>query len=633
MPPGAVPRPIPAYPAPPPLPAAAEPTLVPGGTPRHEPTAFEAAPSLTGPVPRASEPPALPAASNEPTVVPGMPFPAVLEPSRIPKEVAAPTLRPALPGDAAFARSSPPPLPPLAVKPTGPGWNLLARHWRGEYSLGWSYWGISVLLNLPVALTLALVSALLIHNGDGYDPRPIFFGLALSWTLAIAVSVWQFVGTWRSASRHAVNRRRMRKGTGWSIAAKVALILGALLGTLQFALHGVPQLYEMSRIAFLDDPGIPAYAFRAMRDDTEIELTGGFKFGMARDFTDRLARMPNLRVVHLNSDGGRVGEARKVFDMIREHGLVTYVSARCLSACTLAFVGGKERWLGPGAALGFHGPSFVGLRATALNGAKRNWREQYLKAGLDPAFVDRGLAVPSTEIWTPTPKELADAHVITAVATGREFAASGLGHTVTRDDLGKIFLNLIPAIGALRTVTPDAYDSIVDAALSAYLSGQPFTEVGGVVRSRLAPILIRDRGLADDEVVLETARIAVAQYRILGARNPTACYNHLVHGEVPADAFPPELIERELAIGARIVETAAARPEPTPVTLDRLRSGVRIGLMQRLPSRSIALLDATSVPPARHGEYCALMIATYDEILRMRPADAVTLLRAIYASK
>ncbi len=34
---------------------------------------------------------------------------------------------------------------------------------------------------------------------------------------------------------------------------------------------------------------------------------------------------------------------------------------RCLSACTLAFAGGRERWLGGAGKLGFHAPDFPGM--------------------------------------------------------------------------------------------------------------------------------------------------------------------------------------------------------------------------------------------------------------------------------
>jgi len=37
-------------------------------------------------------------------------------------------------------------------------------------------------------------------------------------------------------------------------------------------------------MSFLDDPDIPAYSIRVMRNGTEAEITGGFKYGLTDDF-------------------------------------------------------------------------------------------------------------------------------------------------------------------------------------------------------------------------------------------------------------------------------------------------------------------------------------------------------------
>ena len=48
-----------------------------------------------------------------------------------------------------------------------------------------------------------------------------------------------------------------------------------------------------------------------MRDNSEIEISGGFKFGLTEDFEKAMREFPGIHVVHLNSVGGRIGEGRE----------------------------------------------------------------------------------------------------------------------------------------------------------------------------------------------------------------------------------------------------------------------------------------------------------------------------------
>jgi len=98
-----------------------------------------------------------------------------------------------------------------------------------------------------------------------------------------------------------------------------------------------------------------------MRDGTEAEISGGFKYGLTDDFSKILLASRQIKVVHLDSVGGRLGEGEKLFKLIRERGLTTYVSSKCMSACTLAFAGGRERYLLKSASLGFHKGAFPGV--------------------------------------------------------------------------------------------------------------------------------------------------------------------------------------------------------------------------------------------------------------------------------
>src|SRR6185503_17987029 len=106
---------------------------------------------------------------------------------------------------------------------------------------------------------------------------------------------------------------------------------------------------------------IGRYDLRVLRDATELEVRGAIAFGLTDQVRAALDASPSIRLVHLNSNGGRLSEARKLRDLIAERGLTTFTATGCLSACTIAYAAGKTRLIGREAALGFHRYAFPGI--------------------------------------------------------------------------------------------------------------------------------------------------------------------------------------------------------------------------------------------------------------------------------
>ena len=161
-------------------------------------------------------------------------------------------------------------------------------------------------------------------------------------------------------------------------------------------------------------PDIP-YQLRVVNDGSVLELSGSFSWALPQSFQAVLAGSPNIRMIRLESPGGHVQPAIQIATLIHERGLDTYVGRFCASACTIAFLGGRQRWLGPGARLGFHQASAPGLPSELVNG--------YLKAAYDnfrvpPAFVARVLSTPASDLWFPTSPELRAAHYTTGDPPG-----------------------------------------------------------------------------------------------------------------------------------------------------------------------------------------------------------------------
>ena len=123
----------------------------------------------------------------------------------------------------------------------------------------------------------------------------------------------------------------------------------------------------------------------------------------------------DLRVVRLQSNGGNVIAGRSIGLFIGRQGLNTEVLGNCFSACTLAFVGGVKRHLGPEGALGFHG-----YRIDSTNRVQTvDWRGVIAKdrvylavQGVDSAFVDRIFETPPEALWQPDRARLEAAGIL-----------------------------------------------------------------------------------------------------------------------------------------------------------------------------------------------------------------------------
>jgi hypothetical protein len=172
--------------------------------------------------------------------------------------------------------------------------NFIAKNWRGEYPLGVTYWIFGFLGNVVVGVILVIVVSALSVN-TGYQPGSSFAAVVMIWLTVGAYAIWQLVAVWRSASRRIQERTLLGKRAPWARLAMFAVVIGFLRLISEFSTTGVPQLIELSRMAFIDDPSIPAYSIRIMRNGTEAEITGGFKYGLTDDFLKLFARLHKLK--------------------------------------------------------------------------------------------------------------------------------------------------------------------------------------------------------------------------------------------------------------------------------------------------------------------------------------------------
>jgi len=328
-------------------------------------------------------------------------------------------LKPPEPPPLQLPTASSPEIPKLVIgtddRPvvSGSGYNTrrsyIVRHWQGELSLPVSYW-INGFLGAVAISAVFLCIRLLIAPADS----PLGFAIAISVAgcFLVVATLWQLVGVWRSAENH--------KGRGgssfWAWLARFMVILGFLGLASSLSEQTLPQLEEYWNIAF-GDPEMGKHELHILRGGTELEYLGGITFGATEEVRKLLDADPAVRIIHLNSPGGRVAEARELRDLIRQRGLTTYTATNCASACTIAFMGGAQRFIAPEAKLGFHRGSFQGATNEELAQENDADRGALVEVGVSAWFADRAYSTPSDSMWWPTSGELTQAGVVTGIAS------------------------------------------------------------------------------------------------------------------------------------------------------------------------------------------------------------------------
>ena len=265
--------------------------------------------------------------------------------------------------------------------------NYFIRHWRGQLSLGVSYWVNGFLASFVVTIAAVAVAAM---QADVRTQAALTLAV---FVLAIIGSVWQWVGIWRSASNHF-----SRGGTHfWAGTAKVMVILGFLIVSGVIWKNYIPQSAELVSI-IAGDTGVPSYQIQVLPGGTEIEFRGGLRVGSAKELERILAAVPQAKVLHIESEGGRIGEAKQMMQLVRQRNLTTYTSEYCLSAATLVLIAGKERVIAADAKIGFHAGSFPGWTAEQQREGDDLVRSTMQSAGVSEQFISQVLATPPEQM-------------------------------------------------------------------------------------------------------------------------------------------------------------------------------------------------------------------------------------------
>jgi len=289
--------------------------------------------------------------------------------------------------------------------------NFIKRYWKGDISLPISYWVVSWGTSLVTIIIFFSVKQFL-NTLKEFDPMSIFVSMSGGYLIITAIIFWQTIGVLRSSLNHIKNPKKLKI---WGVLAIVFILVGVLNNYNTYKNVIVPQIVSYYKIAILSDPDIPSYRITVVENGKELLIEGGIKHGLMKDVKKALILAPSITTINLDSTGGRQAEAKDLYNLISQRGLNTVTNKDCVSACTIVFAAGKNRWVGINGRLGFHSSSFEGISEEDANETNINmYRRIYKEKGIPVNFFLKGDKVASKDMWYPTIDELDKNNFITS---------------------------------------------------------------------------------------------------------------------------------------------------------------------------------------------------------------------------
>ncbi len=194
----------------------------------------------------------------------------------------------------------------------------------------------------------------------------------------------------------------------------------------------------------------------------------------------------------------------------------------------------------------------------------------------------------------------------------------------------------MPAVAALKTADPDAYAKFVKRFASTYKADAADDEMLTRARTALRKSIKSLLAKASTELLLEITEVNLAYMRALQAGNPGSCValsdeskGATLDSNLARDHAP--LFQREMAVLERIVSgTGTTEAAPTEVEVRPYLETV-FGELKKQPVQT-QLLGRDKLTAAEYAPYCDLVIAFYEAVRALPFADAVKLLRNLYAT-
>lgn len=504
--------------------------------------------------------------------------------------------------------------PAVLRRRAAPVGGYIGAHWRGELPLGRSL-GLHAIVAGGLAALAATALSVLVDVTDG-SVRLAALAALLAGLAALAVQAWGIVGAWRSAGRHS------QVTSPWiGVAARGLLVLIGVTALVAAAWHDVPRAPTLARLVLGNDPQGQA-AVSLSDDGHRLQLRGWLAPGDAARVLQAIAAAPAVRVLEVDSPGGRFQEALQLAGALRGQGWTVRVRGACRDACTVVLMAGSVRQLLPAAQWGIARPAAVSGNPLFKPLLKRRLMALYTAAGVPQPLVKTGLALPHDFRWHAAWDELAAAGVATtqpypldvALPRGRQAPIGELADTLRSHPrwhgLDRRFPGTIAA-AAERLQSARAGGADDDAAMLAALE---------TVEPLLAKLLFN----ASPELREQFAQLLL---QALQARDDgsSACLGLLAGDAAARHAMPAALAAREA------VWMADAAAEIPRTTAPRVPSGIELEVVRRwLGAEAPALLAGLRHPGDAGPRHCDRITLLLSHTLQLPPGERKLALRMAF---
>lgn len=513
--------------------------------------------------------------------------------------------------------------------------NWVASHFRGDLPLAASYWINSIVVGILIYVTGPVIAAAVRRYEYAYSLTAGFIGY---WIVVFMLQIWLWVGIWRSSNRHISTTKR----SFWATAAKIMVCL-SVLGTLaRFVTYqyGFPAIVESFKYA--DTVNSLSDFTIAVKDGGKVlSYSGPIGLKSVAAVREALEDNPDIEIAELNSRGGLIDKAYQLLHLILVYRLTTYTDKQCYSACTIVFMGGRERYLKDGAALGFHRPQQIFFNQQASIYVVEGIIQSFYRLGYDRSFIDRAFRkTPNRNLWRPSYKELYAAHVITSVSTGLQFSRKDTPLWYNAGEFERILLQR-RFYRILREKDPSTYQNIVKVAETSFQQGQSSSEVRQQVSRLVEPIVLARLPYSSRSAIFDFVRNRLRIMHVLRLKSPDLCAAFM-YGDPDKKYDWKEIIPEKYQKAGVSIDNAVLKTSDLhrrlPLENDVSHSlNVIVYEIEGHNPGAYSILSGLNIPRVRHSigstRVCNVTYDFYNAALHLPESDAESVFRYVFSNE
>lgn len=495
------------------------------------------------------------------------------------------------------------------------GGGFIGAHWRGELPLARSL-GLHAIVLGGLAGLAATALSVLVDATDGSVPVAALLAL-LAWPTALAVQAWGIVGAWRSAGPQG-----QLQSPWMGVAARGLLALLGVAAVAATAWRDLPRAPTLARLALGSDPQGHA-AVSVSEDGHRLQLRGWLAPGDAARVQQAMAAAPAVRVLEIDSPGGRFREAQQLAGALRGQGWTVRVRGTCQDACTVVLMAGAVRQLLPGARWGIAQPVAVSSNPLFKPLVRQRLTALYAAAGVPQGLVKTGLAMPRDFQWHAAWDELAAAGVASTLPYPLDVSWPRRRDAPTAELADT--LRSHPRWQGLDRRFPGAIAAAVERVQAARASGADDDAAMLAALETVEPLLARLLFNASPELREQFAQLLLQALQAPAPEGSRSCVGLLAGSAAARRAMPAALAARE---AVWMADAAAEAPRETP---PRVPSGIELEVVRRwLGADAPALLASLRHPGEAGGRHCARIAALLTHTLQLPPGERRLALRMAF---